>query len=588
MSKPCLKYRVFLMAIPFLILSFYGCGDDSSSSRESVQDEPSRPCEISESGIVNWFDMEEVNDTLLVCNPITGSWENATRMEKWVVGLPCSDIRSDEYEISDSTVFVCADSAWRKKNRLEFATGEICSKNREGSSAENLHDEAYNWLDPKYYLCSDGAWTEVSAIESKAGICTKKRNGEFSYEWVDIYDSATGYTRRDQDFVCEGKEGKWRLAQDLEKRLDAPCTRSDIGQHEEWPIHFRSDEKFLSCESYHYYTCSDSGWRISTKSEKNFKSDDLLCGSGCYVERNEGFYVCIEEQRLDGEYYNKVTLVDNMSLAYDIYKNGGCTQEREETFLYDYQCIGGKYVKLDSLEQKLQGKCTKNIEKKVRSISSPLNPREDIHYVCENEQWIFADGADVLETTFPCEENKGDYAFTATNFSNLLSGLPLDSLSYICDGNIWREADEGEIATHELCDDENNYAVTNGYVCQNNSWHKATDAEEYCGACHEAKYAETCRINESRVYMCENSSWRKATEVEAYIGICDSTAEGVVGFYFDGDAFYACKSRTWEKIQNMDEIEGKSCIYEEDGMTRYFEDTPFLCQEGIWGESPED
>ena len=381
-------------------------------------------------------------------------------------------------------------------------------------------------------MCLDGNWEEIDGLVYRAGFCTKEFEGGFTYEWVDTYDSA-GHSTREQDFVCEGE--KWRPAEEMELLLEESCSEAKQGQKAKYSVVssrlFRPGEDDR-CEADDYYICDKGKWRLAKKSEQGIKQKEIECPKACYAQRSEGYYVCIPEEGFDGEEYYSWIFAPTLDLADDIIREGACNSEREGKRAGNkYQCLNGEFVELDSLENRLGGKCTQKRQNEIQNISvgiDPLHPTQSTmdveYYICIDTTWRVATDLEILEKQNSCKTHLGQFIsydrHAGRGFTDA-SYVP-NPTDYICDSTGWRLANESEKTTQMLCHEPNEYQIVQGLLCENGTWRKQTKFEISCGFCNENNFATFCRPDwaEDTSYVCENDSWRPATELEDNLGLC--------------------------------------------------------------------
>ena len=569
--------KVTLLAA-FMVLPFWGCGDDSSNSNSDTQgtyEGNLPPCEIYESED-NSFWFQELEDTTLVCDAKNGTWKDFSTLAEWAAGRPCID-ESKEHEINDTLKIVCDNGIWRVETELEIKLDNVCFKKDEGAT-DDLYTkvEGNESLVPVYYMCTGGEWKVVSEIEYKSGLCTDERDGDVFTESVEIYDSIAQKTVSVPFSICEN--GEWRPADTLDVVLDLGCTDRFDGVKKEYSISRRTDGKDPYCEDENYYICKDSHWRLRTTSEMPHPEE---CLDTCFVERFDGFHVCVPHSKAD--YYNWIT-VPTEDLAYDILYHGECDSKRDgKIILGRYQCLDGQFVKIDSVENQLQGKCTKEREAEVKAILTGSSGKIE-YLTCHDGTWQIATDIEILNELYSCDDNEGEFMTYSRNEDD---ETPVTSLNgYICENGSWRELKENEKYTKKLCNEKNESVVNNGYICDGGEWRKATDAEEYCGGCSSKKYNETCSPTADTTYICEDKSWRIASGAESSYGLCLDSINGVVEIDYDAEVsgFFICKSGSWEKAASADDVRDGTCRTESD--TWYFVDQEFICQGGTWKDVP--
>lgn len=582
------RLPTLLMAISSSLILLSGCSDSTSSSNEETESGRWKYCNVSEKNYVYSFLTETRHDTLFVCDPYTGTWKDANTMAEWAVDIGC-DAGPREFVVSDSLVFVCSKGVWRPKTDLELDLDLVCNEENEGSTSEKY---LQSWPFQEYFMCMDGNWEEIDGLIYRAGFCTKEFEGGISYEWVDTYDSS-GRSTREQNFVCEGE--KWRLADEMELFLEESCSEAKQGlraTHNVLSRRLFSPGEEDRCEADDYYICDKGKWRMAKNSEQSIKKNEIECYKPCYAQRNEGYYVCIPEETFDGdEYYNWIN-APTQDLAYDILKRGACNSEREgERAGNNYQCLNGKFVELDSLENRLGGKCTQKRQNEIRNVSvgfDPLHPGSlnmDVEYfICVDTNWRVATDLEILEKQNSCATHLGQF-FSYDRHSGKgltdASYVP-NPIDYICDSTGWRLADESEKITQMLCHEPNEFLVIQGHLCENGTWRKQTKVEAECGICNDSRYTDICRPGraEDSAYVCESNSWRLATELENDLGLCGGDRVDLAMYHINEGCFYICKSGTWTRISDFQDAIGEKCGWEDE--TQYFDQVEVMCKDGVW------
>lgn len=381
----------------------------------------------------------------------------------------------------------------------EYGLGQ-CTDSLEAAEAIRKAENKGSVNDGAGFACSSKRWHKVSPLDTKLGLCTTKKNGQF--------------TKADGGSYYQCNDGSWYVASAQDAVVGTICDNT-------------IDDNFITGKDGKFWLCRSKEW-ISVD------SISTVIEEPCLAENDSTFYgpyACVSGK------WKELSVGESATKKF-------CTKDLQDTVFGDYACVKGKWREANELEIIGSAVCREKIEGTWRR-------NEDTIVYCQmavdDYQWRYASVEEYeaesvcdestknkVKNGYSCVDSNGTYVWRVSTDDEIIGGSVCTAANVSNDLNVkdWKSTDGVHyVVCEDECvngsDQERDDCYSNG-VTANYQWVRLTDnevkAKGICGktlnsyTVNNGLVCEYRSANDSYYFRIASSKEVKAGEVcRAYI-----------------------------------------------------------------------